>query len=238
MGSRGQDRGKALAKGSGENINIVNETDVWTYRHREDNEPFVDAINTAARTISDDFRGLMDMVQVVAAAELGGKDKVQTLGYFSELGNTVAINQNYTNIDKMNQVYDEAVRSGYHPPRGGKTGTEAVTLHELGHALTAYAQKKMNSSSFDAAAQRIVREAYKATSGKGGTFKWAGGISEYAQKNYAECIAEAVADYYCNGTKAFPESRAIMKEKRRFRSWQQRKRESHTGSPPVTSMKA
>ena len=215
MGSRGQDRGKALAKGSGENVNIVNETDVWTYRHRADNEPFVDAINTAARTISDDFSGLMDMVQVVAAAELGGKDKIQTLGYFS--GETVAINQNYTNIDKMNRVYDEAVSSGFHPSRGSKTGTEAVTLHELGHALNAYAQKKMGSGNFDAAAQRIVREAYKATNGKGGTFKWAGGISGYAQKNYAECIAEAVADYYCNGNKATPESRAIMDVLRKYR---------------------
>ena len=215
MGSRGQDRGKALAKGSGENVNIVDETDVWTYRHREDNEPFVDAINTAARTISDDFSGLMDMVQVVAAAELGGKDKIQTLGYFS--GETVAINQNYTNIDKMNRVYDEAIRQKYHPPRGNRTGTEAVTLHELGHALTAYVQKKMHSSSFDAAAQRIVRQAYKALDGKGGTYKWAGGISGYAQQNYAECIAEAVADYYCNGSAAAPESRAIMNVLRKYR---------------------
>lgn len=217
MGSRGQDRGKALAKGSGENITIVNETDVWTYRHREDNEPFVDAINTAARTIHDDFSGLMDIVQVVAAAELGGKDKIQTLGYFSGLGNTVAINRNYTNIDKMNQVYDAAVKSGYHPSRGNLSGTEAVTLHEMGHALTAYVQKQMNSSSFDAAAQRIVRAAYKSVDGRGGTYKWAGGISEYAQKNYAECIAEAVADYYCNGRKASPESRAIMKVLRRYK---------------------
>ena len=40
MGSRGQDRGKALSKGSGENVTVVNETDVWTYRHNENNEPF------------------------------------------------------------------------------------------------------------------------------------------------------------------------------------------------------
>lgn len=217
MGSRGQGRGKALGKGSGENVNIVSETDVWTYRHSENNEPFVDAINSGARRIQNDFEDMMQAVNYVSAAELGGADKHRILGYFSETDGTVALNRNYTNIDKMNQVYDAAVKSGYHPSRGNLSGTEAVTLHEMGHALTAYVQKRMNSSSFDAAAQRIVRAAYKSVDGRGGTYKWAGGISGYAQQSYSECIAEAVADYYCNGRKASPESRAIMNVLRRYR---------------------
>ena len=165
----------------------------------------------------DDFPELMQSVEVVAAAELGGKDKFSTLGYYSDQERTVALNRNYTDIGKMNSVYDEAVRSGYHPARGDKTGTEAVTLHEMGHALTGYVQKKMGSSSFDAAAQRIVRAAYNASNGKGGTLAWAGNISGYAQQNYAECIAEAVCDHYCNGSRAAAESRAIMSILRRYK---------------------
>ena len=41
-------------------------------------------------------------------------------------------------------------------------------------------------------------------------------ISGYAQKNYAECVAEAVADYYCNGKKASKASRLIMDELRAY----------------------
>lgn len=35
-------------------------------------------------------------------------------------------------------------------------------------------------------------------------------ISGYAQYNFAECVAEAVSDWYCNGGKAKKESRAVM----------------------------
>jgi len=216
MGSRGSS-GPSLSDSSGKDVNIVNEMDVWSYRHNPDNEPFVDAINSGARRIHEDFPGMMDAVENVSASELSGADKMGVLGYYSELDKTVAINENYTDIDKMNQVYDHSVSEGYHPGRGDKSGTEAVTLHEMGHALTAYVAKQMGVPNLDAAAKRIVNAAYKASNGRGGTKAWAGKISGYAQDSYAECIAEAVADYYCNGANASAQSRAIMQELFKYR---------------------
>lgn len=49
-----------------------------------------------------------------------------------------------------------------------------------------------------------------------GTKAWAGKISGYAQDSWAECVAEAVSDYYCNGSKAHANSKAIMAELRKY----------------------
>lgn len=209
--------GPSLGGGGGGNVTIVNEEDVWSYRHRQSNEPFVDAINASARQMEDDFPGLMQTVTSINAAELGGSDRIHTLGYYDPSAKSVSLNQNYTNINKMNRVYDTSVKSGFHPPRGDKTGTEAVAFHEMGHALTDHVGQKMGARDIDDAAKRIVDNAYKADRGRGGTAKWAAGISGYATQSYAECVAEAVADYYCNGSKANARSKAVMRELMKYR---------------------
>lgn len=209
--------GDSLGGGSGKDINILNELDVWSYRHNPNNEPFVDSINTSVKQIADDFPGIMNDVNQVNSATLGGADRTQTLGYYSPTEKSVSLNDNYTDIGKMNAVYDASVKQGYHPGRGSKNGTEAVTLHEMGHALTDHVGKKMGAKDIDDAAKRIVDNAYKSSGGKGGTKAWAGKISKYAQENNAECVAEAVADWYCNGSKASSASKAIMKELKNWR---------------------
>lgn len=209
--------GESLKKGSGKNVNIVNETDVWSYRHNPDNAPFVDEINTGVLAVQDDFKDVMETVYHVNAAELGGLDKQSTLGYWDPMNKTLALNQNFTDVDKMNKVYDESVKSGYHPGRGDKTGTQAVALHEMGHALTDHIAQKMGVASLDDAAQQIVNAAYKASHATGGTKAWAGKISGYAQESYAECVAEAVADYYCNGNNASAVSKAIMSQMNKYK---------------------
>ena len=209
--------GESLGKGSGGSVNIISETDVWTYRHNSDNADFVDAINTSVSIMQNDYKDIMQTVNQVFAAELGGADKVSTLGYWDPSSKTLALNQEYTDIDKMNQVYDAAVKSGYHPSRGNKTGTEAVAFHEMGHALTDHIAKKMGVADLDAASQKIVDAAYKAMKGTGGTKAWAGKISGYAQESYAECVAEAVADHYCNGDKACAQSKAIIKQLQKYK---------------------
>ena len=208
-------RGQSLSTSSGKPINIKSETDVWSYRHNPNNEPFVDSINSSVRDIADDFPGLMNDVSAVNSAELGGADHDSTLGFYA--GDRVSLNANYTDIGKMNAVYDQSVKSGYHPPRGNKNGTEAVTYHEMGHALSDHIATKMGAANLDEASKTIVDNAYKATGGKGGTKKWAGKISGYAQESYAECVAEAVADYYCNGSKASEYSKAIMTEMKKYK---------------------
>lgn len=217
MGRGSSGGGESLGSGRGERVNIVDQLDVWSYRHRQKNEPFVDAINTGVKNIQEDFPDVMQTVNVVNAAELGGADRIHTLGFYSPADGTVALNRNYTDIGKMNNVYDKAVKSGYHPSRGNKTGTEAVALHEMGHALTDHIGKKMGAKNLDDAAKTIVDNAYKNSKGRGGTKAWAGKICRYAQKNNAECIAEAVADWYCNGSKAKSQSKAIMSELKKYK---------------------
>lgn len=207
--------GESLSENSGKRVNIKSETDVWSYRHNPNNAPYVDSINSSARDMADDFPSLMrDTVDSVNTVEFGGADKRGTLGVYGN--GRVGINSNYTDINKMNAVYDKSVESGYHPGRGNKNAVEAVTYHEMGHALTDNIAKKMGVKDLDASSKRIVEDAYKASGGKGGTKKWAGGISGYAQDSFAECVAEAVADHYCNGSKASKQSKAIMNELRKY----------------------
>lgn len=219
FGGRGSDSGSdgpglpGSSKGLSPN-SISKEVDVWSYRHRSGNEPFVDAMNESARTMSEDFPGLMDSVQHVDAATLKGGAAVSVLGYYGS--GTVALNTNYTNIDKMNATYDAAVKSGYHPSRGNKSGTEAVMYHEMGHALTDHIGQKAGLGGIDASAKTIVENAYKSSRGKGGTLAFASKISGYAKESYAECVAEAVADWYCNGSKSSASSKAIVKELKRL----------------------
>ena len=213
MGGRGGSSGMG---GGGQFVNIGETTDVWSYRHDSGNEPFVDAINEGARKIQEDFKDLMTTVEHVDAAELEGKDKYEVLGFYSSDLKTVALNRNFTDVDKMNQVYDSSVASGFHPSRGNLTGTEAVALHEMGHALTDHIAKKMGLPGLHEASRKIFNDAYRATKGKGKFKEWAGKISGYARENYAETVAEAVADYYCNGQNAHAYSRAIMDQLRKY----------------------
>lgn len=217
MGGRGS--GASLGGGGNEKVNIVKTTDIWSYRHSQNNEPFVDAINTSVGRIQNDFPDIMQTVNRVDAAEFGGADKYLTLGVYGSDG-TLALNQNYTNIDKMNRVYDDAVASGFHPSRGDRTGTEAVAIHEMGHAVTDHIAQMGWGNDIDSAAKTIVDYAYERTGGRGGTKAWAKKISGYATKSNAECVAEAFADYYCNGRNAHKNSIAIVNEAKRLSSFE------------------
>lgn len=209
FGGRGAGGGESLGGGSGKPINIISETDVWSYRHNPNNAPFVDEINTSVRDIQNDFPEIMSTAEYVMAAEMGGADAVGTLGYFSTDSHTVALNTRYTDIDRMNSIYDKG--GDYHPSRGDKSAVQAVAYHEMGHAVNQQIAERMGTD-LDTAAKSIVDNAYKNAGGKGGTKKWAGKISGYAQDSNAECIAEAMCDYYCNGSKASSQSKAIVSE--------------------------
>ena len=129
------------------------------------------------------------------------------LAYYD--GEGIAINNEYLNSDTMNAVYKKSVESGFHPSNGSKTGMEAVVSHELGHAVNGIIADRMGIP-LDASADRIVNEAMKNTKHKSvSTFQ--SKISGYAKQSYAETVAEAMADCYCNGKKARSESKAIQK---------------------------
>ena len=221
-------RGRSKAGGSGGRvITPLGVLDVWSYRHRKGNEPFVDAINTAARSMESDFPGLMQDVGTLNAVKLRGRDN-GVLGYFSRDGRggtSVNINQEYTDLAEMDAVMDRAAKSGFHPSRGNKSGVEAVSLHELGHALNNHVAAKMGFNPNDVfkmeyAADKIVKDARKAAgkiAGRGGIEQFRRSISGYSSGSNTETIAEAVADYYCNGSRAHANSRAIMAELFKYR---------------------
>lgn len=134
------------------------------------------------------------------------------LGYYD--GANIAVNDRYFN-EAMEQAYQECVKIGFHPSSGNKTGLQAVVAHEFGHALTDAVGRKQGVFDIDSAADRIVAEARKSTSHRG-VVQMAAKISRYATASNAETVAEAVADVYCNGTRAQAESRAIVDTIRRM----------------------
>lgn len=120
-------------------------------------------------------------------------------------GNTLYMNQKYIKNANLTDSMRAAEKSGFHPKLGNKTGAEAVAAHELGHRLGEVAAQRSGVSEKD-----IVGRAAKKVGIK--TENMAGHISGYARTNYAETIAEAHADVYCNGNKASKASKAIVNE--------------------------
>ena len=208
---RGRDGG-----GGGVGINVINATDVWSYRHGPGNAPFSDAVNSGLRTIDNDFPGFAEGINTVDAVEIKGRGKNSILGYWDAQSKQLGMNETFQDQKTMNNVMDRAAQQGFHPSRGNKSGTEAVAIHEAGHALTDTIAQKTGAAGLHEVSENVVKSAYKNSGAKGGVNKFAGTISGYAQKNYAECVAEAVADYYCNGNKAASASKAIVSELKRI----------------------
>lgn len=143
-------------------------------------------------------------------AQLQGKEASGILAYYDGAG--IAINSQFLDSAKMDSVYKQCVESGFHPSSGKKSGMEAVTAHELGHALTDMVGAKMGITGINSthlSATAIVEEARKQTSHRG-VVQMASKISGYATHSNAEAVAEAICDVYCNGSKAKSESLAIV----------------------------
>lgn len=184
--------------------NIKNERDLVSAREGQRAE--VDAVLAVARGIHNDYG--VDVGQFVLA-DIGGKDAL-TMAYSD--GENIGFNSRYFNGARMEQAYDDCVKSGFHPYRGNKTAIEAVASHEYGHVLTEKVAQRLGMNgpnSMDSAAKTIVDRAVKTTSHRG-SVSLAKKISGYATHSNAECVAEAVADVFCNGRNARAESRAIV----------------------------
>ena len=204
MGRGSSGAGGNLGKGR-DNVNpanIHNERDLVSERERKRAE--VDAVLTVARDISDEYG--VEVGQFVLA-DIGGKD-ASTMAYSD--GTNIGFNGKYFDGANMDRAYDACVDSGFHPGRGNKSAMEAVAAHEYGHVLTQKAGEKLGKPDMDAAAKIIVDTARKTTKHPG-SISMAAKISGYAGHSNAECVAEAIADVYCNGKKATAESKAIVK---------------------------
>ena len=128
-------------------------------------------------------------------------------------GTNIGFNTNFFNSERLLRAYEACVKDKFHPKLGNKTAVQAVASHEYGHVLTQRAAEKLGISGvnvMDQAAKTIVDRARATTSHKG-SVSMAKKISGYAGHSNAECIAEAVADVYCNGRNASAESRAVVR---------------------------
>ena len=209
MGRGSSGAGRNLGKGGGgvNPANIIGERDLVSERERKQKE--VDDVLTVSRDMLDEYG--VEVGQFMLA-DIKGKDS-GTLAYSD--GTNIGFNNKYFDGDKMNGAYDECVAQGFHPSRGNKSGIEAVAAHEDGHNLTMLVGRKLGIPDIDDAAKVIVDNARKNTSHKG-SVSLAKNISGYAGHSNAECVAEAVADVYCNGRNASAESRAVVAEIKRL----------------------
>lgn len=139
----------------------------------------------------------------IVLGSLRGRASSVILGY--QYGDTVGINIKDFNNRIMDRKYDDTVSVGFHPPRGRKSGIEAVAAHEFGHYVTKLLLRFDGKTSMS----DIVNEATQKTGHRNGeSLKQR--ISKYARRSDGEAIAEAVSDVYCNGENAAKESQRIV----------------------------
>ena len=186
--------------------NIKNPVEMISARN-ESNREQIDDVLQVSREVVNEF-GTDAATGGFTLATFTGKD-ANTLGCYM-VGGGITMNAKYATNKNMDAAMDKCAEEGFHPSRGNKSGIYAVAAHEYGHSLTENARKAMGETSYERAATRIVSEARKST-GDRGNIIFGRKISEYATKNDAETIAEAFADYKCNGKKAKAQSKAVVK---------------------------
>lgn len=120
-------------------------------------------------------------------------------------GTTVYLGRQYASNTNMTKAMKEGVKSGFHPSIGDKSGTFAVSAHELGHHIAGKIERTTGVSQEEMVARAGKRLGIRKES-------VASNISEYARYNYHETIAESFADVYCNGSKANKASIAVVNE--------------------------
>ena len=203
FGGRGSSSGGGGGGNTGGNINVLDTTSLLSASGKNSE---INSVMSAVKKVSDDYGVDMSDLRI---AKLDKKDQ-GVMAYYDASGN-LAVNETYFNSKAMNSAYDGSVKSGYHPSRGNKSGLEAVASHELGHALTEEAGRKLGYGDWqlDKVSNDIVKTAKKNLGFKS-TSDVRKKISGYGQKSNAEAVAEAFADVYCNGKKASNASQAVV----------------------------
>lgn len=203
-------KGSSKGGGGGGDIDkskVLAEEDMISARQSGNNQVATDQVLATSKAMHKQYGVDSEVGQFLIAKMSRGS---RVLGYYD--GKNIAINEKYMDAKKMTQSYDACVDSGYHPGRGNKTGIEAVTAHEFGHALTDAAARKIGGVDLHGAADMIVAKAMKANSPtRKAMTDFGSKISGYAKKNTAETISEAVADVYCNGAKANRTSKSVVR---------------------------
>ena len=179
---------------------------------REGKRSEVDQVLSVSRDIQNQYG--LNLDTYVAKMNKAGAN---TLAYYqfdarNPNQGIVAVNNSFFDSKKLDSVYDDSVKQGYHPSRGNKSGMEATVAHEMGHALTGELASRQGGgyNSFERVSGQVLQDAKKSLGYKGQASNLGRKISGYGAKNPSEAIAEAFSDVYCNGSKAHRESIAIV----------------------------
>lgn len=166
---------------------------------------------SVARDLYDEYGEIGEIkdLRVVTLSE-----KQQSVLGFWDGSDNISININMFS-GALDEAYDKSAASGHNVSRGNKSAVQAVTAHEMGHALTSRIGSKIGVNDMNTISTKIVKEAAKETGHKG-VVKMAGKISKYATASNAEALAEAFCDVYCNGNSAKRESKAIVKTMNKY----------------------
>ena len=199
FGGRGSSSGD-FSGGGGLSAGDILET--TSFVSERQNYDISDDVMGVFRDVNDEYGYVIGDIHV-AKMESG----VTALAYYD--GANIGFNEKFANASSLNKIYDDSIKSGFHPNRGSKSPAEAVASHELGHALTDAVGQKMGGLDIDRASSQILKEAKK-KSGDSTMYGMASKISGYAKHSKAEAIAEAFSDVYCNGSKAKKQSKAIV----------------------------
>lgn len=199
--SKNERVGRAGGGGNLDPANIVSTESLVSARGKYQQQ--VDDVLTTAKDFTEQY-GDMAILNDLQIAVLKGRDKL-TMGYYDG-GDNVTLNADMfkTNFDP---IYDKG--GNHNVNRGNKSAIQAVTSHEIGHALTSRIGSKIGINNIDKVSDIVVKEAVKNTKHRG-VVQMANQISRYATSSNAEALAEAVCDVYCNGKKAKSESKAIV----------------------------
>lgn len=206
FGGRGAGSGGGGGGGASGGLNSNDIVSTTSLLSASGKQTEINQVMSAVKNVFDDYGIDLTDIQI---ATLKGKG-LTTMAYYDQAGN-LAVNKNFFDSKAMDTAVDECVASGYHPPRGNKSGLEAVASHELGHRLTEEVGRKMGLGSWqlDQASNTIIKDAKKKLKAKT-TADVRAKVSGYAKESNAEAVAEAFSDVYCNGKKASRESKAIV----------------------------
>lgn len=195
-----KDGGDLQGKG-GDAGKVTDVQDMLSQRSTKEAE--VDEVMAVAQRMNNLF-GEGDKIQQYQTANMTGN----AMAYYDTAGN-IAINNRYMNNAGVDKAMDVASKNRFHPDRGNKSGMQALASHEYGHALSDRVAQRLGSPDIETASREIVNRA-RAKTGHKTNMGFAEKISGYATYNFAECVAEATSDWYCNGSKAKKESRAVV----------------------------
>lgn len=203
MGGRGARSSGGGRQGKGGGLKAGDILSTTSLVSERENYAISSDILGAVKDVYDEYGLQLDDMHIATL-----KQGANAIAYYD--GANIGWNKTFMSEKQLNNSYADCVKSGFHPSNGSRTPAEAVAYHELGHALTDAVGRKMGVYDIDSASTRIVNEARKQTSHRG-VVQMASKISGYATHSNAEAIAEAFADWKCNGSKAKAESKAIVK---------------------------